>query len=418
MCIKASTTEGNADIVNNLEKQVGTPSLWFDEFVCLCHGDLSTQEWHNATKESHCIEKAAKNCLQGLINIPGIFHIWMTCVDTLWRIYISLKDQWENEGRIFNLLKLLWPKDTAKIARNLGYWIMNDGIQHLIKCNIILCWEEAVHTMNLVQWLVDEKPSWGNRCLLATEICKKYIVGPDFNDMQEMLDAKRDWRHENQLLFNCDGLMYSMLAHATNMGVITIIKDLLWHWVPIFSTTGKHKYAAFISKFPWDLHLKYPPWLSWVIKQHWLCNPTGAEGGFHGIQHIVNQSLLIEIYWMIHVNPEDDFYVKNQSDQHAPADMQLTVEYICHMIHEGGSYTKNPGSEANEAPICSMWGSQTIPHWDWAWRNIAPKRLKQILMQFEGGHDNVEDRRSWHMQQHGPRQWDGWFLYHASAPWT
>ena len=86
---------------------------------------------------------------------------------------------------------------------------------------------------------------------------------------------------------------------------------------------------------------------------------------------------------------------------------------------------KNPGSEANEVPNMFYVGLSNYTSLGLSWRNkaqrqrnIAPKRLKQILMQFEGGHDNVEDRRSWHMQQHGPRQWDGWFLYHASAPWT
>ncbi len=158
--------------------------------------------------------------------------------------------------------------------------------------------------------------------------------------------------------------MYSMLAHASNTGAIMLMKDLLWHWVPMFSSTGKHKYATHISRFLRDLHLIYPPQLSHVIKQHWLCNPTGTQAGFHGvdwwlecnnlytkasywhygqypfidtmathqvifsgsnsnqsIQHIINQSSLIKIYHMIHVNTEDNFYVKSRSIWHAPTDM-------------------------------------------------------------------------------------------------
>ena len=134
----------------------------------------------------------AKNCLQGLINILGIFHIRMACVDAIWQIYISLKDQQQNEGGIFDLFKLLWPKEMAKVARNPGYRMLIDGIQHLIKSNVIICWEDAVGMMDLQQWLSDEKPLWENICSLVTMIHRKYVAGADFEDMREMVDSERD----------------------------------------------------------------------------------------------------------------------------------------------------------------------------------------------------------------------------------
>ena len=215
-------------------------------------------------------------------------------MDAIWWIYISLKDQQQNKGGIFDLFKLLRPKDTAKMVRNHGYWILNVSIQHLIRSNIIICWEEVVGMTNFQQWLLDldEKPSWDSISSLATKIWMKYFVGMDFEDMWDVPDSERDQKHGNQLLFNHDGLMYSMLAHASNTGAIMIMKGLLWHWVPMFFGTGKHKYAAHISRFLWDLHLIYLLWLSWVIEQHWLCNPTGTEAGFCGIDWWVEHNNL------------------------------------------------------------------------------------------------------------------------------
>ena len=56
-----------------------------------------------------------------------------------------------------------------------------------------------------------------------------------------------------------------LLALALNAGAMGLMKDLLWHWVPMFLACGKHKYATHILKFLWDLHDMYPERLSHIV---------------------------------------------------------------------------------------------------------------------------------------------------------
>ena len=56
MHIKASSTDGNVEIVENLENQLGTNEEWYNEYVQLCHGNLGTQEHHDVTMFFHSIE--------------------------------------------------------------------------------------------------------------------------------------------------------------------------------------------------------------------------------------------------------------------------------------------------------------------------------------------------------------------------
>ncbi len=77
--------------------------------------------------------------------------------------------------------------------------------------------------------------------------------------------------------------MYILLAQALNNGAIGLMRDLLWVWVLMFHTCGKHKYATHLSKFLQDLQDTYPARLSHTIEMHWLCNPTGTPEGFRGV---------------------------------------------------------------------------------------------------------------------------------------
>ena len=61
MHIKASSTDGNVEIVENLECQLGTGMEWYDKYVHLCHGDLGTQECHDATTFFCSIEHTSGN---------------------------------------------------------------------------------------------------------------------------------------------------------------------------------------------------------------------------------------------------------------------------------------------------------------------------------------------------------------------
>ncbi|KAF8340421.1 uncharacterized protein EI90DRAFT_2906032 [Cantharellus anzutake] len=330
-----------------MECQLGTPDEWYDTYVRLCHGDLGTQERHDTMTSFCSIERNGKLRLQWLIPVPGVFHIRMAAVDAIWRIHLRGQDRCENDT--FELFKKLRPKDASKLASNPGYRMLNDGIQHLIRAHLTVYWELTTGFQDLSEFAGTE-PSWDEIELLAHRIFNEHIAGGDFEDIRGRPNTEHDHRGENRMLFNRDALLYTLLAQATNTGAIGLMKDLLWHWVPMFLACGKHKYATHLSKFLRDLHLVFPLRLASAIENNWLCNPTGSENGFRGVDwwvelnnlytkvifcgsgsnrtltHIINQSSLIELYRSVHVNIADNFAVTRRSTRHTRANMTNTLK--------------------------------------------------------------------------------------------
>jgi hypothetical protein len=201
MHIKASSTDGNVEIVENMEHQLGTADQWYDSHVHLCHGDLGTQEHHDTTMSFCSIEKSGKNRLQWLIPIPGVFHIRMAAVDAIWRMHIRDKDMRENSGGTFKLFHTLRPKDSSKLATNPGYRMLNDGFQHLIKTHLLVCWEHVTGLSDLTAF-AKTKPKWDDIEGKAREILHKYVAGQNFQALRDQPDSNCDRKRENQLLFN------------------------------------------------------------------------------------------------------------------------------------------------------------------------------------------------------------------------
>ncbi|KAF8328525.1 uncharacterized protein EI90DRAFT_2828434, partial [Cantharellus anzutake] len=326
-------------------------------FVRLCHGDLGTQERHDATTESHAIESTPQERLQFLVTIPGGFHIRMACVDAIWRVHIQPKALREVRGGIFDQFKILQPKDSSKLASNPTYRMLNDGILHLTSSHLLVCWERATGFSDLKEF-ADSDPSWSEIVALSKKICQEKIAGW-ISEVRRQSEDPRDYLEEGNLLFRRDGLWYCMLAHAMNTGAIGAMEDLLWLWVLMFSGCGKHKYAVHLAKFLRNLHSVYPARLAQVIRSHWVCNPSGRPDGFRGVDwlvernnlytkavthlpqviiggsssnrtltHIINQSSLIETYRMVHVNIEQNFYIKHRGTQHAPAKMEVMLQML------------------------------------------------------------------------------------------
>ena len=61
--------------------------------------------------------------------------------------------------------------------------------------------------------------------------------------------------------------------------------------------------------------------------------------------HITNQSSLIKIYQMVHINIDDNFGVTRCSTQHAPANMSNTLKALREKITKLKCYSHEPGSE-------------------------------------------------------------------------
>ena len=63
------------------------------------------------------------------------------------------------------------------------------------------------------------------------------------------------------------------------------------------------------------------------------------------LSHITNQSALIDIYQLVHVNIDDNFSVTRQSTWHAPADMQNTLKMLQDKILSLNRHLHEPGEE-------------------------------------------------------------------------
>ena len=105
--MKASETDGNVEIVENLECQLGTLDEWYETYICLCHGNLGTQEQHDTTMSFCTIERNGKSHLQWLIPVPGMFHIWMAAVDAIWRMHLRDQNKPGNDSDTFTLFRKL-----------------------------------------------------------------------------------------------------------------------------------------------------------------------------------------------------------------------------------------------------------------------------------------------------------------------
>ena len=131
------------------------------------------------TTESRAIESSEKDQLQWLITVPGTFHIRMVCVDAIWWVHIHPKAQRDIKGGIFNLFKILHPKDSSKLALHPTYQMLNDGIHHLIESEILVCWERVTGYSNINDF-VNGNPTWDQILSSSEAICDQYVTRSSF----------------------------------------------------------------------------------------------------------------------------------------------------------------------------------------------------------------------------------------------
>ena len=182
MQINVSSTDGNVEIVENLERQLGTKKEWYNSYIHLCHGDLGTQEHHDTTRFFHAIESSSKHRLQWLVTVPGVFHIQMAAVDAIWRTHIRGEALCSNEGGTYKLFEILHPTDSARLNSNPSYCMLNDGIQHLIRAHLRVCWEEVTGLDDLCAF-ASLDPSWDVIEELALKIFKDYIAKEEIENL-------------------------------------------------------------------------------------------------------------------------------------------------------------------------------------------------------------------------------------------
>ena len=79
--------------------------------------------------------------------------------------------------------------------------MLNDGIMHLVKAHVTVCWEQVIGNPDL-QEFAKTKPTWDAINDMAHQIFNECIAGNNFSNLRDQPDSEHDKRWENQLLFN------------------------------------------------------------------------------------------------------------------------------------------------------------------------------------------------------------------------
>ncbi|KAH7902832.1 hypothetical protein BJ138DRAFT_1021471, partial [Hygrophoropsis aurantiaca] len=329
----------------------------------------------DSVRASRSIESTAKNRLQYLVFLPGLFHYKMACVDALWRTYLQPKEGRDDENSLYQHVGLLRPDETGKMVTKPGFRRMHDVIHHDLWGSILDCWRLEAQSRNR-SWTTLElfgksEPSWELIVEMSHTIVRKYVANSaGLNKARGRPVSERDKRFENQTLRNRDELLYADLSHAMNAGDIGRVEASFLPWIYIFKDTGKHKYSTHMKRFLVNLNFNYPEGLRKIIQMNLLCNPTGKPNEFRAvdwlvernnlytkvifpgggpnrtIDNIIKESPLIEVYRHCHVTVENAFHLQYRTLRHSPPDMTKTIQRLTSRIKEKSPHSFKPGHSA------------------------------------------------------------------------
>src|ERR1700683_437355 len=101
-----------------------------EDYMTLVHGDLATKERIDALRKMQTIEHNAKNRLDWVVFVPGMFHLKMACVDAFWRIHVVPRTGRDDPTGFFEYIHHLRPRETGKFTSSPGFCRMHDAIYH------------------------------------------------------------------------------------------------------------------------------------------------------------------------------------------------------------------------------------------------------------------------------------------------
>ncbi|KAG1889562.1 hypothetical protein F4604DRAFT_1877154 [Suillus subluteus] len=219
MDISNSTVTGNIQSIVNLLQQggIGDPAVVDDpdmpdisEHVVLFHSDLGTGERLQSAQQHRGIENTPWNRLQHVIFIPGLFHLKMAAVDTIWWIFLQPS--------------ILQPKETGHYGSKPGFRRMHELIMYDRICRRLDCWrvEVAKHDpkWTSLEEFAASKLTLNDIEAMAHTLARNYIAGHQLRRMRRIPAAQRDVQYENGLLLNRYMLIYEELSYAMNTGDI------------------------------------------------------------------------------------------------------------------------------------------------------------------------------------------------------
>ncbi|PPQ85735.1 hypothetical protein CVT24_002060 [Panaeolus cyanescens] len=384
MDIKESTTDGNAQVVENLLKQGGLGAQSFSsdgtlndlpqgvvdisDRLILFHGDLLTIERLQTIKKSRRIEKTPKDRFQFVVGVPGLFHFLMACADAMWRIWLGVPEGRVDKNSLYEIVGVIRPSETGKILSKPGFRRVHEVIQQDVWGSILNCWEIIVRDQNS-QWdsleaFAAGKPTFNDIVEISHAIVRRFVAvnARQLSEDRKKPDSRRDKAFENQCLRNRDELLYLETYHALNSGDIGRVEETFLDWIYMFRAVGKHKYSTHLLRFEHDLKHLYPEEVSKIIRMNWLINPTGLPFGFRGVDwlvernnlytkviygghgsnrsldRIIEESPLIRLFQQMHVTIENGFHLTHQTIRHSMPILTVTMSklrqhYLRHTPH-------------------------------------------------------------------------------------
>ncbi|KAF9030735.1 hypothetical protein BDZ89DRAFT_935750, partial [Hymenopellis radicata] len=227
------TYDGNWDVLLDIfTKQRHIGEDFHKDFVSFLHGDLGTKERIDGLKKMRKIEANEWRRLDGIIFIPGLFHVKMAAANAYWRIHVQPAGDRNEPLGAFEYISKLRPKATGEFTSKTGpsFRAMHDSIHHIAWVDILDIWRVEVKSKfgldSLDAW-AKTKPSWDAVESLSRHIFEKHLPGDEFEYEQEESDEKRDQVFENMCLRNQHGLLYLEFCRAMNAGDVGRILQLL-----------------------------------------------------------------------------------------------------------------------------------------------------------------------------------------------
>ncbi|EMD32166.1 hypothetical protein CERSUDRAFT_59156 [Gelatoporia subvermispora B] len=389
MDVNEATVAGNVEALKNLFQQAGIgsteeqstgqptpPQPLFQDVgnhVILVHGDLSTAEQVDSLLHSRGAEETPWRRFQSVVFVMGLFHLKMACADAIWKICIQPKAAQIDPTSLMKEITKIRPKEAVKIGSKPGFRRMHEVIQHVGIVSRLDCWRVEVERSYGFASLEDWGKSgvqWDKIQEIAEKLVLEYVAGPKTAMARTNAPEHRDQQNENAKHRQRLYLHYDEMSRSMNVGDIGRVEECFLPWILIFRGCGKHKYAAHMQRFLYNLHFTYPERLSWAIRMNMLCNPTGTPDGFRGIdwwlehnnfytkviyggqfsnrtlQRILLESVLIVVFKRIRISFENMFALHQRSYIHSPAEMEQTFKILAKQMEENHTHKFREGRTA------------------------------------------------------------------------
>ena len=360
-----STVDGNISAIEDCLEQTGVndiPELInitkitdIEDTVILFHGDLGTWERIQSAQSRRALDLTPRSRLQFIVFIPGLFHVKIACADAIWRMFVKPSELRKDTTSMSAFIQLFYPKLTSKINNNkAGFRVFNDcivrmGLADRLECLRVLVGERYPDCDSLEK-LAALRLTLADVLSLSSELALKHAsTSGELEKLRFAHRGNRDYQFENTMMRIDYILLYEETSYAIRAGDIGRVETCLRRWIPIFKATGKHKYANNLLEFLTDLHFVYPEGLKEVVRNNWLCNPSGKPMGFRGVDwllevnnlstkvthggsgsnytvnRILNESVLVELYRDCKKAIEQQFLLTPKTMRHGEPDLTETV---------------------------------------------------------------------------------------------